>query len=186
MKKLSILLLLFLGSFNLFAQVSSDKALMAGVGYALSSNRESDGQGMSYQFGYQLPIGIKKRIRFIPSLTFGTFTENGFDTEFGINSYFNSTNLKLDLNFDVIKIESFSFILGTGIGGNYSTGLTIAGTSNTIRESHLTTNLLLGFRVNPPNHRLGYELNLFNASLNFMSWYAEASPFQFRVFWKYK
>ena len=91
--------LLIFGSLKMYSQDFSKNALFVGVGIGASNNSRMDGLGINWSIGYQRDIW-KRRLRIIPSLSFGAYTNKG--TTDVPDAYYNSTSLKCNLNFDIL------------------------------------------------------------------------------------
>ena len=161
----------------------ANKALFGalGLGY-LDDDAEIFATGISWGIGYQQDM--RSRLRLVSSLTYGTYSNRGAQDV--SDAYVNSLNLKFNINLDVIKINSFALFIGTGIGGNYTSGLV---ESNYHNRLNFLLNGLVGFRLNPISKRIGYELVLFNGSgsLNkrpYMKYFVEVVMFQARIIFK--
>ena len=147
-----------------FCQEFSKNAIYASLGVGVSDNSKGEtfvtGWGTNWSIGYQRDIW-KKRLRIVPSLTFGTYTHRGIQD--AGSAFYNSTSLKCNLNFDIIKIKSFSIFFGTGTAINYSNGLT---SSVYFNEFIFASNALIGLRINSENNRIAYEWAAINSSLS--------------------
>lgn len=126
------------------------------------------------------------RFKLVRSIRFGTYTD--FLIQDIPQTYFNSINLNVNLNFDLFNVRGFSVFIGSGLTGNFRFGLIGLGgwyerlSSNHLRDFNLAINGLSGFRLNPSKKRIGYELLLFPVSfgLNDNS-FLELSVVQMRV-----
>lgn len=176
MKK--ILLLGTLLSFGTaYGQDAPKSFLFGGIGYGVSApphrviardDMSLLGDGMVLSIGYQRDIW-KNRLRVVPSLSFGTHV--GGDMVISPQMYFNSTNIKVNVNYDVFKIKTFALFIGTGLTVNYMAGVVDAYSSPSggrpflaFREGNFTFNGVMGFRIIPKNSRIGYELLLMDVS----------------------
>jgi hypothetical protein len=183
MKKTILFYCLLCGSLSSCCQEFSKSAFFFGVGYCLSENSKTDGLGFNYTIGYQRDIW-RNRLRITPSLSFGAYNGEADDAP---DAYFSSTNLKCDVNFDLIKIKTFSLFIGTGLTANYSSGLIGTGgdpgrsTSTYFNETNLALNGLVGLRLNPINHGIRYELALLNASIETRDDFSEITVLQIRI-----
>jgi hypothetical protein len=125
-------------------------------------------------------------------LTWGTF-DNQLTTD-ARDMYFSSRSIKLDLNFDVLKLGTFTTFIGTGITGNLSSGLVGTGGSNQARssyffkEKHFAFNYALGFRIYSQNNRLAYELRLLELAIEptYEEDFFEGSVLKFQLIYNIK
>lgn len=182
-----ILILLLLASLKSYSHDFSKRSLFGGIGIGFSDNPRADGLGIHGSIGYQRNLW-KDRLRIVPSVTFGTYTSKGIDDV--PDAYFTSTNLKLNLNLDVLKIKAFSVFVGSGLTANYSSGLIGTGgdpgrtSSAYFNEFIFAFNGLLGLKLNPVNNRIGYELLLLDGS--FGNDFTELSILKARIIVKLK
>lgn len=190
MKKKLLLLAMLLGGMPSYGQDFSKNTLFGGVGIGSSYNSRADGLGINWSIGYQRDIW-KNRLRIVPSISFGAYTNKG--TTDVPDAYYNSVNLKVNLNFDVIKIKAFSLFIGSGLTANYSSGLIGTGgwpqgrsSSEYFNESNFTFNGLIGFRLAPPKTRIGYELLLLDGSFENKNYFSELSILKVRLMMKLK
>ena len=190
MKKTTfILFFLIIVSFTSYCQEFSKSSLLGGIGVGSSNNSRADGLGINWSIGYQRDVW-KNRLRIVPYISFGTYTNKG--TTDVPDKYYNSTNLKVTLNFDVLKIKAFSLFIGSGLTANYSSGLIGTGgdpgrsSSEYFNESNLTLNGLIGFKLNPTKNRIGYELLLLDGSFENKNYFSELSVLKVRIIMKLK
>jgi hypothetical protein len=188
MKQL-LLLAILLGGIISYGQDFSKNSLFGGVGIGSSNNSRADGLGINWSIGYQRDVW-KNRLRIVPSISFGIYNGNG--TRDVPDVYYNSINLKVDLNFDVIKIKTLTLFVGSGLTTNYSSGLIGTGgspgnsSSEYFNESNFTFNGLMGFRLFPPKSRIGYELLLLDGSFENKNYFSELTVFKVRLIIKLK
>ena len=98
----SLLIILSLASKSIWSQIQTKNALTFNSGVGFTTNYTSLGGGITYGLGYQINL-YKNRLRLCPNLSTGTFTTKGiFDIS---DDFFNSTNLKLNHNFDLVKYK---------------------------------------------------------------------------------
>ena len=172
-----------------YGQDFSKNNLFVGVGIGSSNNSRADGLGINWSIGYQRDIW-KNRLRIVPSTSFGTYTNKRITDV--PDAYYNSINLKVNLNFDVLKIKSFALFIGSGLTANYSSGLIGTGgdpgrsSSEYFNESNFTFNGLVGFRLAPPKTRIGYELLLLDGSFENKNYFSELSVLKVRLTMKLK
>jgi hypothetical protein len=150
----------------------SKKSIKVGFGFGASMGKNTDGGGFVYSIGYQREIW-KDRLRFNPGFSIGHYSSRFImDAR---DQYFNSINLSTNLYFDLIKINSFSLVLGCGGLVNNSRGLKGTGgdtdgsmepqTSEYISDFHFGGYLGGGFRINKPDKRTA--INIMPLNLHF-------------------
>lgn len=166
MKASSLLFVALMSSLLSLGQDNSKHSLFFGTGIGIMTNSESEGYGILSGIGLQATVW-HDRIRLIPQLTWGGFNNDGITDVPDVHFY--SRSIKLDVNFDLLKIRSFSVIIGTGVTGNLTSGLVgtdgwhnPVSSSYFFREAHVGTNVMLGFRLYSSDKRLAYELRLFD------------------------
>lgn len=181
----------FVGMAAAFSQDDfTKKATFGSIGISSSTNWMTDGLGVSVGIGSQKAAWKNDRLRIVPSLNFGIYSN--FGTTDVASTQFSSTSLKYNLNFDILKIKSFSVFLGTGLTANYTIGNRKAGVglsgqiaARNFNKAHFAFNALLGFRLNPKEKRVGYELLLLNGVIGITEeYFSELAIFQFRIFVK--
>ena len=189
-KSILILLFIFSGFFESYSQDFSKNSLFGGIGIGSSTNSRVDGFGTNWSIGYQRDIW-KNRLRIVSGISFGSYTNIG--TTDVPDAYYNSTNLKMNLNFDVLKIKTFSLFIGYGLTANYSSGLIGTGgyppgrsSSDYFDESNFTFNGMIGLRLNPAQNRIGYELLLLDGSLENKNYFSELTVLRIRIIMKLK
>ena len=187
-----ILFFIFYGFFKSYSQDQdfSKNSLFGGIGIGSSNNSAAGGIGINWSIGYQRDIW-KNRLRIVPSISFGTYTNKG--TTDVPDAYYNSTNLKMNLNFDVLKIKIFSLFIGSGWTANYSSGLIGTGGyppgrrfSAYFNESNFTFDGMIGLRLNPAQNRIGYELLLLDGSFENKKHFSELTVLRVRIIMKLK
>lgn len=137
----------------------SGKSLSYGLGIGASSGLRHDGLGQHVELGYKAAVW-KNRLRLHPNLTIGAYNTK-FITDIP-DSYFNSINLKMGVEFDLLKIKGFSLLIESGGFVNLTRGL--KGTGGEMpREgssffSYANYGFILsgGFRVAPLASRIAY------------------------------
>ena len=127
----------------------------------------------------------------VSGISFGAYTNTG--TTDVPDAYYNSTNLKMNLNFDILKIKIFSLFIGSGLTANYSSGLIGTGgyppgrsSSDYFKESNFTFNGMIGLRLNPEQNRIGYELLLLDGSFENKKHFSELTVLRVRIIMKLK
>ncbi len=152
-------------------QTFSKNSIKLGFGVGASMGDNTEGFGFVYAVGYQREIW-KDRLRVNPNFSIGHYSPIGIADVPDL--YFNSINLETNLYYDLIRIKSFSFVLGTGGLVNNSRGLRGTGgkpdpsrpkTSKYINDFHFAGCLSVGFRLNFPNTRT--VINMVPLSIHF-------------------
>ncbi len=187
--KLVLFFLLF-GLFGSFCQDFSKSSLFGGVGFGHSKNSRVDGLGTNWSIGYQGDIW-KNRLRIVPCVSFGTYSRT---LSTFVDEHYNSTSLKVNLNFDILKIKTFSLLIGSGLAVNISSGLvyktSVSGRRSSSEkfndESNFAFNGLIGLRLNPAQNRIGYELLLLDGSSKLGGDFSELTFLRARIIMKLK
>ncbi len=203
-KTLVFLFFLFSANFAFAQNEFSTHTLFSSVGFTVAETDViSFGTGISFGVGYQRNIfsnSTNNRFRFVPSLSFGSYRSTHAHFP---DAHYSSYNLKTNINFDIIRIKSFSLFLGTGITLNYMSGYVGIGgypdysNDGTLTEkksnyyfdnTNFAINGLFGFRLNPKDKRLGYELKLleFNSVPNRYGNISEFTPIAVRLLFHLK
>lgn len=150
----------------------SKNSIKIGLGVGSSMGNKTDGGGFVYAVGYQREIW-KDRLRLNPNFTIGHYSSKFIlDVR---DQYFNSINIETNLYYDLIRIKSFSLVLGFGGLVNNSRGLKGTGgdpdgyteppTSEYISDFHFAGYLGGGLRINPPSKRIA--INIMPINLHF-------------------
>lgn len=139
----------------------STNSIKIGMGIGASMGSNSEGWGLVYTVGYQKKIR-NKRLRLNPNFSIGHYS-----SKFALDAadqYFNSFNFEIGFYYDLIKIKSFSLIVGCGGllnntsglrgTGGYPDGNTEPQTSEYINDFHIGGSLAGGFRLNCPQSRI--------------------------------
>ena len=150
----------------------SKNSIKIGLGVGSSMGNKTDGGGFVYTVGYQREIW-KDRLRLNPNFTIG-HNSSKFILD-ARDQYFNSINIETNLYYDLIRIKSFSLVLGCGGLVNNSRGLKGTGgdpdgyteplTSEYISDFHFAGYLGGGLRINPPSKRIA--INIMPINLHF-------------------
>lgn len=146
--------------------VFSKSSVKLGFGLGLSMGYNTYGLGLQYNIGYQREIW-NDRFRLNPNFSIGHYS-SAFLLD-ARDEYFNSINFATNLYYDVIRIKSFSLVLGTGVlvnnskgligtGGNRDDNDTLAQSSEFVNDVHLAAHLGAGFRINHPNQRTSMNI----------------------------
>ena len=181
MRKLAAFIVFFAWYMNVYSQEFSNKSIIFSAGLSVTANLKAEGFGLNFGLGYQKGLW-GNRLRVMPSLTYGIYTNFGVQDASPAN--INSTNLKININYDLLRIKSFSLFIGTGITGNYS--ISHIKEIGTFRETHFAFNGLFGFRIYPPKKKLGYELKVLELIIEptYEEDYYEGGILQFGVIYK--
>ena len=112
-KTIFILLSIIINSNFVFGQDQSfsKNSIKTGIGFGASMSKRIDGFGFVYSIGYQRDIW-KDRLRFNPNYSIGHYSSR-FTLD-ARDQYFNSINIEAKFYYDIIKIKSFSLVLGAG------------------------------------------------------------------------
>jgi ribosome biogenesis GTPase / thiamine phosphate phosphatase len=164
-----LILLVALTTFSAkgFGQEFSGNSLKTGVGLGITEGLRETGVGGVVSFGYQKSV-LNDRVRINPYFMTGGFLPFGItDTR---DQYFRVTSLGVNGYLDVIKIKSLSLFLGAGGLMSYSRGL--LGTGGFPEEGSNSSEYFFklygggylgaGFRINPPDRKIAYELTPIN------------------------
>jgi|BioPla2DNA2_1021312.scaffolds.fasta_scaffold67579_2 hypothetical protein len=150
----------------------SKNSIKIGLGLGASMGNNTDGGGFVYTIGYQREIW-KDRLRLNPNFSIGHYSSKFIlDAR---DQYFNSIDIETNLYYDLIKIKSFSLVIGCGGLVNNSRGLKGTGgdpdgyteppTSEYVSDFHFGGYLGGGFRINSPNKRTA--INIMPINLHF-------------------
>ena len=159
-----LLILILLPFSEAFGQEFSKSSIKIGLAAGVSSGYYMDGLGLVYTIGYQKEIW-KDRFRFNPNLSIGNYSSKMFSD--GRDQYFNSINIEANFYYDIVKVNSFSLVVGCGTMINNSKGLLGTGgmdiptspqSSEYFSKYHLGGNLSGGFRINSPNKRTAINI----------------------------
>jgi hypothetical protein len=153
-------------------QELSKNSFKVGFGLGASMGNNTDGGGFVYTLGYQREIW-KDRLRFNPNFSIGHYSSKFIlDAR---DQYFNSINIETNLYYDLIKIKSFSLVLGCGGLINNSRGLKGTGgdlggyterqTSEYVSDFHFGGYFGGGFRINAIDKRTA--INIMPINLHF-------------------
>ena len=121
-KYIGLIFLIVLMSFDYsFGQNFTKKSIKLGLGVGIHMGNNTGGSGLVYTVGFQKEIW-KDRLRFNPNFSIGQYSSKVLPKG-GRDQHFNSLSLDAKLFFDLIKIESFSFVVGCGGFLNNTRGL---------------------------------------------------------------
>jgi len=145
-------------------------SIKLGLGVGLSSGFNTDGWGLLYSVGYQRELGSD---RFGLNANFGIGQYTSKMVLDARDQYFNSTNLDLIFFYDLIKIKSFSIVIGgggfvnnsrglIGTGGDPESNPSVQQTSEYVSNYHVGGYLGAGFRINVLNERTAVNIIPFN------------------------
>ena len=173
-KNRPLLLVLALGIVMGYGQDRSKNAVFGSRGWGDSNGK----LGINGSVGFQRQLW-KDRLRIVPSISFGTYTAKPITG--APDAYSSSTNLKINLNFDILKMKNFSMFFGSGFVINYTSGLLGTGgepgrtTSEYFNKTNIGLNGLLGLRLMPSQSRFGYELLLLDGTFPNTNKFSELS-----------
>jgi hypothetical protein len=169
MKKYLFIMIIVLFTFNLkvIGQEYSDNSFTIGLGPGINEGLRETGMGGLVSIGYQRSF-FNDRFRVNPNITTGNFFPFGItDTR---DQYYRVTSLGVNCYLDAIKYRSLSLFIGAGGLVNYTRGL--LGTGGWPEEGNTASEYLVklyyggylaaGFRINPPEKRIAYELTPIN------------------------
>ena len=149
----------------------SKNSIKVGIGIGGASTKKTYGFGFVYTIGYQREIR-KERLRFNPNFSIGHYTPKFiFDAP---DQYFNSINIETNFFYDLIKIKSFSIVLGLGGLVNNTRGLIGTGglfesnnppSSEYINSIHFGAYLGGGVRINNSSKRTAINIMPINFHL---------------------
>ncbi|MDA3928705.1 MAG: hypothetical protein PF541_07065, partial [Prolixibacteraceae bacterium] len=168
---------------NSFGQDYSKNSIKLGFGLGVHMGNNTDGSGLVYTMGYQKEIW-KDRLRFNPNFSIGQYSSKFLPLD-ARDQYFNSLNLEVNLYYDLIKIESFSIVVGCGGLINNSRGIKGTGgrpdyssekpISEYVNDYHFGGYLGGGFRINSQNKRT--SINIMPLNIHFgTNYFLEFNP----------
>ncbi|CCG54527.1 Hypothetical protein precursor [Flavobacterium indicum GPTSA100-9 = DSM 17447] len=145
-------------------------SIKTGIGIGYNDSKEENGLGLIYNLGYQKSFGVKERFRINPNLIIGGFSTNLItDTR---DQFYRITSLQMNVSYDVVRYNSISLLLCTGVFGNYSRGLLGTGgelqnnqNSEYFQKFYFGGSLGIGLRINPIKSRIAYEIKPFTIQL---------------------
>ena len=151
---------------NVQCQNFTNNSIKLGFGIGASMGNNTDGLGFIYSVGYQREIW-RDRLRFNPNFSIGHYSSKFIND--ARDQYFNSINLETNLFFDLIKIKSFSLVVGTGALINNSRGIIGTGGrpdygstgqiySEYFSDFHFGGYIGGGFRINSPKKRTAINI----------------------------
>lgn len=145
----------------LSGQEVSKHSLEYGIGLGMVSDNSNDGLGQHVQVGYKFDLW-KDRLRLNPNVTIGAYNSKFItDTR---DTYFNSINTKLAVQFDLLRLGAFSLMVESGGFFNLSRGLKGLGgempQNGSDYFSHTNYGFILagGFRIAPLQSRIVYNI----------------------------
>ncbi len=164
--RLPIAIFFFLIYTNTFGQDFSKNSIKIGFGCGISLDNYFTGYGIEGSLGYQREIWTD-RLRINPNFSYGHYSSN-LVLDAGEQS-FNSFDLEVNLFYDIVKIKSFSLVIGCGGFFNNQSGrikpsveseeYTQNSRSKYYNRNHYGGKLLdFGFRINPPSKRTAINI----------------------------
>ncbi|MBN2261494.1 MAG: hypothetical protein JW735_01180 [Prolixibacteraceae bacterium] len=141
---------------NVHAQHLREKSIKTSLGMGAHMGNNTDGIGFAYSIGYEQEIW-NERFKINPNISFGQYNSKFLPLD-ARDQFFNSTNLELNLFFDLTKSEAFSLVLVGGGLLNYTNGMLGEGGdpenypeglhSEYVNDFHIAANMGAGFRIN--------------------------------------
>ncbi len=173
-QNLIVTLILLFGFTYVQGQSFSKNSIKLTTGIGISMGNNTEGSGFTYSVGFQREIW-KDRLRFNPSFKIGHYSSRLLmDAR---DQHFTSLNLETNLNYDLIRIKSFSLVVACGGFINNSRGLKGTGgdpefytgvpRSEYISDIHVGGYLGGGFRINSPNKRTAISVMPFNVHFGY-------------------
>jgi hypothetical protein len=162
----TITLILLMSLHNLFGQGFTKNTLKLGTGPGASMGVNNDGLGINFSIGYQREVW-KDRLRLNPNFSIGSYSSRFvMDAR---DQHFNSINLESNLSYDLIRVNTFSIVIGTGLILNNSRGLLGTGGKEDYTDPNPVSSeyfshyriggyLGAGFRINSPNKRTAISI----------------------------
>lgn len=144
----------------------TENVIKLGIGPGVSMGINTDGLGINFSIGYQREVW-KDRLRFNPNFSIGSYSSRFvMDAR---DQHFNSVNLESNLFYDLIRVKTFSIVVGIGVFLNNSRGLLGTGGKDNYTDPnpvsseyfsyyHMGGYLGAGFRVNTPNKRTAISI----------------------------
>ena len=167
------LLIFLFGVNDIFSQNNefSRRSIRTGFGFGINSGKRETGGGLLYSIGWQKSFGKKHKIRINPNMILGEFYPVWI-TDIR-DQFYRITTLGLNVHYDLIRFKSFSIVVTGGGFINYSRGLLGTGGMPELRKTkseyfhtlYFGGNTSIGFRVNPKNSNLAFELRPVNIHL---------------------
>lgn len=165
-----VLLLVLMNITSSFGQEVSKESIKIGFGPGMHMGRNTQGTGLVYTIGYQREL-LNDRLRFNPNFSIGQYSSGLLPLD-ARDQYFNSTSLEANLYYDLLKLESFSIVIGVGALINHSRGLegTVGDpeyyfeypTSEYLSDYHFGGYFGGGFRINSLTQRTSINILPFN------------------------
>ena len=172
--KRSLVVLFFQLALSLFllkvayTQDFSNKSYKFGLGLGVNEGDIESGIGFIYSFGLQ-NTHKNDRFRYGPNFYTGTFLPLGI-TDVG-DQYYKISNLSFNGYADVIRLNTFSVFVGTGLFVNYSRGMIGAtgwgierSRDEFIRKLYYGINVIGGVRIDDPKRKMVLEISPINIS----------------------
>lgn len=142
----------------------SKSSIKVGMGLGYSEGKETYGFGFVYTVGFLREIR-KDRLRLNPNFSIGHYIPKCITDS--PDQYFNSINIETNLFYDLIKVKSFSIVVGCGGFANNTKGLTGTGgfgennnppNSEYINKFHFGGYLGGGIRINNSKKRTAINI----------------------------
>lgn len=169
---------------NASGQGFTKNTLKLGFGAGVSMGQNTNGLGINYSIGYQRELWTD-RVRFNPNFSIGNFSsKHVMDAR---DQYFNSYTLETILFYDLLRGNTSSIVIGTGLMLNNSRGLIGTGGKDNYTDPNPVSSeyfsyytfggyLGAGIRINSPSKRTAISimpLNL-NFGKDFTEFYMKA------------
>lgn len=171
--KTLLLLSLLLSVITTYGQTFTKSSIKFGAGAGVHMGRNAMGFGLTYSAGYQREIW-RDRLSINANFCIGHYNSKlVIDAR---DMYFNSLHLEGLVFFDVLKVKSFSIVLGNGLFLNNASGLTSGGfdpgDNIYVRPRYMSDfnggmYFGFGFRINPESKRIAVNILPFNFYLGF-------------------
>jgi len=154
----------------IFAQTTKNgnQWIDTGIGVGFNGGDDHMGFGMLYSIGWQKNFKEQNRLRLNPGLSLGTYGTFGIPTDTR-DQFYNSLAAGVNVDYDLLRYESLSFVISGGGFVNYSYGLLGTGgdpeahhydRSEFFNQLYFGGNASLGLRINNPDSRVAYEYKL--------------------------
>jgi hypothetical protein len=146
------------------SQDFSRHSIRVATGLSSSTSGGIDGLGSISFIGYQKE-SPNRRLRHSYNLGLGEY-DSRYITDLG-DQYFTSSSLEIDLFYDLVRIRSFSLMIGGGASLIRIRGLIVDNghwappffpATTFINRFYYGGSLAAGFRVNPPSNRCAFNL----------------------------
>lgn len=165
--------MLFLTTYsNTYSQETEFKrsSIKTGLGLATNLGKKEVGSGFAYSFGWQKSYGKNNKLRINPCLVMGEFYP--YLVKDLPDMFYRTTNLEMNVHYDLIRYKSVSLVTSCGIFLGYSRGLIGTGgygppatQSKYFFNYYIGGNFSVGFRIDPPKSKIAYEIRPMNFNI---------------------